>query len=71
LTAVIIGLLILVPMVPELVGKALVLIGAAIGVGCLYYMSVIPGWHPGAKPSSKTWALTKFSAFTFCVVSSK
>lgn len=40
------ALAIIVPLLPPTVAKALVIAGAVIASGALYYMIVVPGWLP-------------------------
>lgn len=42
-------LAIILPLVPEIMKKILLIIGASIWIGGIYYMILIPGWQPGKR----------------------
>ena len=63
LAAVTMLLVIVVPLLPVVFGKALVVVGAVVWIGGLYYMIVIPGLRPGHENPSRwrqLWRLTMF-----------
>ncbi len=64
-----IGLAVLLPMVPVLVGKVLLVGGAAIYIACFYYEIVTPGWRPG-PPSrlNRTGRLIVFALVVILIV---
>lgn len=39
----------LLPILPEMAAKSLVVIATPIIIGCLHYMIVTPGWQPGQR----------------------
>ena len=52
-----------VPRLPVVLGKVLVVVGALVWIGGLYYMIVVPGWQPGNPPPSRWRRLWKLLVF--------
>jgi hypothetical protein len=64
-----VSLMIVLPMVSAIAGKALVIVAALIGIGGLYYMFVVPGWLPGQEPYSRSlWGKVAFVAAAVAIV---
>lgn len=40
--------------------KGLLVLGALVWLGGLYYMIVIPGWQPGRRSGGRAWRLALF-----------
>lgn len=59
-TATVIILAVLVPMLPPLPGKILVGVGALIILWGLHYMLLTPGWQPGGPSFRFPWNLVLF-----------
>jgi len=56
-------LAILLPILPKLVGKIVLVIGVLVWIGGIYYMIVIPGWQPrNSSHVHYTWSLMIFIA---------
>ena len=61
-------LVVIVPRVPDLVGKALISMGALVWIGGCFYILVIPGWQPGStRRLSKPWNLIVFLGITLVI----
>ena len=70
ISAVLIGVLL--PNLPDMAGKIVVIVVALIWIAGLYYMIVIPGWQPGAETPSrlgKFMRLILFVAFALLILS--
>jgi predicted membrane channel-forming protein YqfA (hemolysin III family) len=69
ITAVLLGVLL--PNLPDMAGKIVVIVVALIWIAGLYYMIVIPGWQPGAESpsrSGKVMRLILFIALAICIL---
>lgn len=54
-------LAIAIPHFPIALGKGLLVLGALVWIGGLYYMIVIPGWQPGRRSyGGRAWRLGLF-----------
>ena len=63
LIMVVVGVLlaIAIPNLPSALGKGVLVVGALVWIGGLYYMIVIPGWQPGNRSHMRrVWKLTLF-----------
>ena len=64
-------LAVLMPNLPDLAGKVVLVVVALVWIAGLYYMIVIPGWRPGSgnpSRSSKFFRLILFIAFAIFIL---
>ena len=69
ITAILLG--ILMPNLPDLAGKVVLVVVALVWVAGLYYMIIIPGWRPGSSnptPLSKFFRLILFIAIAIFIL---
>lgn len=69
ITAVLLGALL--PNLPDMAGKVVLVIVALVWITGLYYMIVVPGWQPGAEVPSrlgKVMRLILFIAFALLIL---
>lgn len=67
--AVVLLLAILLPILPKIVGKIILVIAALVWISGIYYIIVIPGWQPGNSSRLRyPWSLMVFIALAALLV---
>lgn len=61
-------LAILIPILPKIASKILISIGMVILIGGFYYMLIIPGWQPNAKPLKGIWKWSIFVSISLLLL---
>jgi 4-hydroxybenzoate polyprenyltransferase len=64
-------LAVLLPNLPDLAGKVVIVVVALIWIAGLYYMIIIPGWQPGRGNPSRVgqfFKLILFIALAICIL---
>lgn len=70
LAVVVLGVVFLLPMLPPVGRKVLMVVAAFPVLLCLYYMIVIPGWRPNPSRLSQTTRMVLFIGAAIAIVAS-